>query len=93
MRATYGLRLIALAVLLLFAELTLIEHGVEHAGHEDEKACVECLVLPGFTALPAAFVAPARPPLPSVALVAATPLTAIATLILAYRGRAPPAND
>jgi hypothetical protein len=33
-------------------QLVLVEHGIEHACHDHDDACVECLVLPGMQAVP-----------------------------------------
>lgn len=47
-----SIRLILLGLALLGAQLALAAHGIEHAFHEHDEACIECLVLPGFTAMP-----------------------------------------
>jgi len=58
MRATRrlmrALRPLLFGLLLLWAQQALLAHGIEHAFHDHDEACVECLALPGFAAVPAA---------------------------------------
>ena len=44
--------LLSLCVLLLLVQTALASHGIEHAFHHDDEACIECLALPGLAALP-----------------------------------------
>jgi hypothetical protein len=83
-------RLLLLGLALLWAQLTLAGHGIEHAFHEHDEACVECLVLPGFASVPA--LPPRMPCAASAPLVreGAVPPAPTFTLYPAYRSRAPP---
>lgn len=45
-------RFLLLTACLLAAQLTLASHGIEHALAEHDAACVECLAMPGFAAVP-----------------------------------------
>ena len=49
-------RLLLFGLALLWTQLALTGHGIEHAFHDHDEACAECLALPGFAAMPA------RPP-------------------------------
>jgi hypothetical protein len=54
MRAAYIVkRLLLLCFALVLTQLALAEHGIQHAFHDHDEACVECLVLPGMQAVPA----------------------------------------
>lgn len=47
-------RQLLLCVALVWAQIALAGHGIEHACQEPDEACVEWLVLPGFATVPAA---------------------------------------
>lgn len=88
-----ALRLLLLGLALVWAQLALAEHGVEHAvrnGHEPGEACIECLALPGVALAPAP---PARLPWPLASLpdmqVAVPPAPSF-VLRLGFDSRAPP---
>jgi len=83
-------RVLFLIAGLLLAQSALLDHGIEHAFHEHEEACVECLALPGMQALPKQ--AAGLPPglaLPSE-LPRAVPPAPTLDRPLAFRSRAPP---
>ncbi|MFN3883126.1 MAG: hypothetical protein ACK4Q4_00025 [Rhodocyclaceae bacterium] len=48
-----GLRALLLGFMLVWAQCALAAHAIDHALHEHDEACLECLVMPGFAALPA----------------------------------------
>jgi hypothetical protein len=79
-----------LAFLLFAAQMGLAGHGIEHAFHAEDEACIECLALPGFAAVPAQ---PPQQPLAAKhtkALGSAVPSAPTLALHLAFHGRAPP---
>lgn len=85
-----GWHFAGLAAAVLCAQLLLATHGIEHAFHGHDEACLECLVLPGFASVPAPlprllppFTGPAGP------AVAALPAPTFARR-LSFRSRAPP---
>lgn len=85
-----SLRLILLGLALLGAQLALAAHGIEHPFHEHDEACVECLVLPGFAAMPApVLAAPAPVTAPMHAGLAVSPASTFPSP-QPYRSRAPP---
>ncbi len=47
----FALSLLLLAAL-IGAQLALVAHGIEHALHDHDEACIECLSLPGMHAVP-----------------------------------------
>ena len=79
-----------LAIGLLGAQFSLVEHGIEHAFHEHDEACIECLVLPGMLAVPKQIAT--LPFLHQMAVTGddAVPPAPTLALWLAFRGRAPP---
>jgi hypothetical protein len=83
-------RLLLLSFVLFWAQSAIAGHGIEHAFHEHEDACVECLALPGFAAVP---VRPPHLPMPrgqhSGEPVAVLPAPTFASRP-AFRSRAPP---
>lgn len=85
-----AVRLLALALTLLLAQLALASHGIAHALSDQDETCVECLALPGFAALPAT-PAPLAAPAPKRAqeAVAVPPAPSFA-LARFYPTRAPP---
>jgi hypothetical protein len=87
-RDLFALLLVLACVLI--TQFVLAEHGIEHAFHDHEEACIECLALPGFAAVP---VQQSRVP-PPLSMPAATPATVPPVLVfalhLAFRSRAPP---
>ena len=83
-------RLLLLCSLLLWAQSALAAHGIEHAFHEHDEACIECLALPGMQAVPKATVRlPVLRPL-TMAGKSAVPPAPTSTLYPAFRSRAPP---
>lgn len=79
-----------LGIGLLGAQFALVGHGIEHAFHDHDEPCVECLVLPGMQAVPKQ--AP-RLQLPHTAVISgdsAVPPAPTFARWLAFRGRAPP---
>lgn len=47
-----AMRFLLLGCVLFWVQCALAEHGIEHAFHDHEEACLECLALPGFAAVP-----------------------------------------
>ena len=85
-------RLLLLCVVLLWAQLALAAHGIEHAFHDPDEACAECLALPGFAAVPAAKLQlPCTAPAPLAREAAVPPAPSFAQR-LAFHSRAPPAT-
>jgi hypothetical protein len=91
MRAARALkRLLLLCITLILAQLALAGHGIEHAFHEPDEACVECLALPGMQAVPAQV---QMPPLRGAVIIPATLAVPPAPTFFtptAFRSRAPP---
>ncbi len=83
-------RLLLLCSLLLWAQSALAAHGIEHASHDHDEACVECLALPGMQALPAQSVGWGMALPVAKALERAVPPAPTFSLRLAFRSRAPP---
>lgn len=84
------LRTLLLGLVLLSVQFALAAHGIEHAFHDRDEACIECLALPGMLAMPAQ--APHLPPalpVPTRQDFTAPPAPTFA-LHLAFRSRAPP---
>lgn len=85
--------LVLLVACLLGSQWALAHHGIDHAFHEHEGACVACLALPGMHAVPA------RPPtLPVSRAEAQIPAPAIppAPVLsspLPFHSRAPPSRQ
>jgi len=71
-------------------QFALVEHGIEHAFHEHEEACVECLSLPGMQAVPKQ--AACLPVLRPLAVTGASAVPPAPTLAFhpVFRSRAPP---
>jgi len=83
-------RLPLLCVALVWAQIALAGHGIEHACQEPDEACVECLVLPGFATLPAAKLRlPSATPEPE-ARKGTVPLAPTLARARAFLSRAPP---
>lgn len=83
-------RLLLLGFALVLAQLALAEHGIEHAFHDHDEACVECLVLPGMQAVPARIQTP-----PALQMAGTPPRFAVLPAPtfaqhLAFDSRAPP---
>jgi len=86
------LGMLLLAVFLLGAQFALAEHGIEHAFHDHDETCIECLALPGFAALPAAKLRlPGAKPM-FFGREAAVPPAPTFARYQAFRSRAPPAR-
>ena len=80
----------ALFVCLQFTHLALAEHGVEHAFHDHDEVCIECLSLPGFLTLS---VQPPRLPrigMAATIIASAVPPAPTFAPCLSFRSRAPP---
>lgn len=58
-----ALRFLLLGCTLLWTQLALAGHGIDHALQLHDEACLECLALPGFAAVP---VFPPQPFVPRV---------------------------
>jgi len=85
-------RLLLLCAVLLWAQQVLLAHGIEHTFHDSDEACVECLALPGFAAVPAAKLQlPCTAPAPLAREAAVPPAPSFAQC-LAFHSRAPPAT-
>lgn len=83
-------RLAGLLLALLYAQLMLAAHGIEHAFHDHDEACIECLALPGFAAVPAQPpMLPAPQAAPAILASAAPPAPSFARH-LSFHSRAPP---
>jgi len=83
-------RLLLLCVALLWAQIVLAGHGIEHACQEPDAACVECLALPGFATVPAAKLRlPAAMPEPEAGKGTVVPAPTLARA-RAFLSRAPP---
>jgi hypothetical protein len=83
-------RLLLLCLTLAWAQIALVGHGIEHALHEPDEACVECLALPGMQAVPAQVKVPPVPSTIAFQGTFAVPPAPTFALWLAFRGRAPP---
>lgn len=46
------IRFLLLGCVLFWAQCALVAHEIGHAFHDREDACLECLALPGFAAVP-----------------------------------------
>lgn len=83
-------RLLLLCSLLLWAQSALAAHGIEHAFHEHDQACIECLALPGMQAVPKPMVRlPVLRQLTMAGMSAVPPAPTVA-LHPAFHSRAPP---
>ena len=83
-------RLLLLCSLLLWVQSALAAHGIAHAFHEHDEACIECLMLPGMQAVPKATVRlPVLRPLTIAGKSAVPPAPSVA-LHPAFHSRAPP---
>jgi hypothetical protein len=80
-----------LAIGVLGAQFALVEHSIEHAFHNHDEACVECLALPGMQAVPPQAVGWAMATPVAEVLERAVPPVPTFALQLAFRSRAPPA--
>ncbi len=90
-RLTHWSGILLLVVGLLLAQFALVEHGIEHAFHDHDQACAECLALPGMQAVPKPALRVEWPPAVAIAGDSAVPPAPTFELRLAFRGRAPPA--
>lgn len=83
-------RLLLLCSLLLWAQSALAVHGIEHALHDQDEACIECLALPGMQAVPKPTASlPVLRPL-TLAGRHAVPSAPTVALHPAFHSRAPP---
>lgn len=83
-------RLLLLCAALVLAQVALAGHGIEHAFHDHDEPCVECLSMPGMLALPALPPRLSPPAAAGVQVAAAVPPAPTFALHLAFRSRAPP---
>jgi len=91
MRAAYIVkRLLLLCFALVLTQLALAEHGIEHALHDHDEACVECLVLPGMQAVPARIQTPPALRMAGTPTRIAVPPAPTFAQPLAFHSRAPP---
>lgn len=83
-------RLLLLAACLLYTQIALAAHGIEHALAAHDEPCVECLVLPGFSAPPPTLSMLPAVAAPTVAPDRAVPPAPTVALHRPYLSRAPP---
>lgn len=83
-------RLLFLCVALILAQVVFASHGIEHALHADEMACVKCLALSGMQAVPATPSSVFAPAAALAPVVFAVPPAPSLARCLSFRSRAPP---
>ncbi len=83
-------RLLLLCITLVLAQLALAGHGIEHAFHEPDEACVECLALPGMLAVPAQVRMPLQQGVVDIPATFAVPPAPTFAQSRAFLSRAPP---
>lgn len=85
-----AMRFLLLGCVLFWAQCALAGHGIEHAFHDHEEACLECLALPGFAAVPTQPPRWVVPPVASDRLRVAVPPAPTFSSPAPFRSRAPP---
>lgn len=85
-----AVRFLLLGLVLLGTQVAALAHGIEHAFHEHDEACVECLALPGMLAVPSAPLALPVQAVPVAPASAAVPPAPTFLRPLPFQSRAPP---
>jgi hypothetical protein len=84
------MRLLLLCLAVVWAQIALAGHGIEHACHEPDEACIECLALPGMQAVPVQVTEPPEPPVAVFQTVFAVPPAPTLARPRTFLSRAPP---